>query len=60
MLEENSGAPRALLEKYQKYEYICNVSKSKLKKELFGDGKGDAVEAKAPIEKLREEITRYD
>ena len=35
MFKENQVAPHALLEEYKKYEYILNVDKKKLIKELF-------------------------
>lgn len=38
-----------MLEKYKKYEYILNVDRKQLIKELFG-------EAKAPLKVLREKI----
>ena len=35
IFNENQVAPQALLEQYKKYEYILNVDKKKLIKELF-------------------------
>ena len=35
MFKENQQAPHALLEQYKKYEYILNVDKKKLIKDLF-------------------------
>ena len=35
MFKENQVGPQALLDQYKKYEYILNVDKKKLKKELF-------------------------
>lgn len=43
-----------MLEKYKKYEYILNVDKKELIKELF---KG---EEKAPLDKLREAVAKFD
>jgi len=54
MIEENIVGPNELLDKFKLYEYILNVDKKALIKELF---KG---EQKAPLEKLRESVTHYD
>mmetsp|Transcript_43579 Transcript_43579/g.42092 ORF Transcript_43579/g.42092 Transcript_43579/m.42092 type:complete len:144 (-) Transcript_43579:2649-3080(-) len=54
MIEENIVGPNELLYKYKQYEYILNVDKKDLIKTLF---KG---EEKAPLSKLREEVTHYD
>ena len=35
MFKENAVAPHALLDQYKKYEYILNVSKTRLIKDLF-------------------------
>ena len=35
MFKENQVAPHALLDQYKKYEYILNVDKKKLIKDLF-------------------------
>lgn len=43
-----------MLDRYRKYEYILNVDRNALVKELF------KADEKAPLEKLREEITHYD
>lgn len=52
MFQENIKGPLELLEKYKQYEYILNVDKKKLLKELFG-------EEKAPLNVLRENIKAY-
>lgn len=53
MIEENIKGPLELLEKYKKYEYILNVDKKALLKELFN---GDE---KAPLNEIREKIMHY-
>jgi len=52
MIEENIKGPLTLLEQYKKYEYILNVDKKALLKELVG-------EEKAPLGVLRERIEHY-
>ena len=42
-----------MLERYKKYEYILNIDRKKLMKELFGENK-------APLEELRERIKHFD
>lgn len=54
MYEENKVGPQELLSKYKQYEYILNVDKNALVKELF------KPDEKAPLERLREEIGHYD
>lgn len=49
MFQENIVGPLELLEKYKQYEYILNVDRKLLIKELFG-------ETKAPLKELREKI----
>jgi hypothetical protein len=39
MIEENIKGPLELLQKYKEYEYILNVDKKALLKELFGEEK---------------------
>lgn len=46
--------PTELLNQFKKYEYILNVDKKALIKELFKGGE------KAPLHKLREAVTHYD
>lgn len=53
MFQENIKGPMELLEKYKKYEYILNIDRKKLMKELFGENK-------APLEELRERIKHFD
>jgi hypothetical protein len=53
MFAENIVGPQELLEKYKQYEYILNVDKKNLIKELFGG------EQKATIQELREKILHY-
>lgn len=52
MFEENIVGPLELLERYKQYEYILNVDRKQLIKELFG-------EQKAPLKDLREKIQHY-
>lgn len=52
--EENIQGPLKLLEEFKKYEYILNVDKNALAKELF------KPDEKAPLSKLKEEIAHYD
>ena len=54
MMAENIVGPVALLEKYKQYEYILNVDRKQLIKDLFRG------EEKASLEELRQEITHYD
>ncbi len=54
MFQENITGPIELLEKYKKFEYILNVDRSALVKELFGG------EQKAPLKELRERIKHFD
>ena len=54
MYEENKAGPLELLNKYKQYEYILNVDKNALVKDLF------KPDEKATIERLREEISHYD
>jgi len=61
LVVQNMLEPAQLLEKYQHYTDILNVSKTQLKKDLFGDGKTEDLDSgKAPLEKLRETIGSYD
>lgn len=53
MFAENIVGPQELLEKYKQYEYVLNVDKKNLIKELFGG------EQKATIQELREKILHY-
>lgn len=53
MFEANIKGPLELLKKYKEYEYILNVDKKKLHKELFG-------EEKASLQELRERLLHYD
>lgn len=53
MINENIKGPIELLEKYKKYEYILNVDKKALLKELFGG------EEKAHLSVLRERIEHF-
>ncbi len=53
MFTENIVGPSALLDKYKQYEYILNVDRKVLIKELFG-------EQKASIKDLRDKILHYD
>lgn len=53
MIVENIKGPLELLEKYKQYEYILNVDKKALLKELFGG------EEKAPLSELRSRIEHY-
>ena len=53
IIEENIKGPLELLEKYKQYEYILNVDKKALLKELFN---GDE---KAPLNEIREKIQHY-
>lgn len=57
MINENIDRPKALLAKYQEFQYILNVDKKKIVKDLLGEEK-EEIE-KASIEKLREEIGHY-
>ena len=52
MFQENIIGPQELLEKYKQYEYILNVDRKLLIKELFG-------EQKASLKELRERIQHY-
>lgn len=54
MVDENVFGPIQLFEQFKKYEYILNVDKKALIKELFKSGE------KAPLHKLRESVTHYD
>lgn len=54
MFQENIKGPYELLQKYKLYEYILNVDKKALVKELFGG------EEKAPLDELRSRIKHYD
>ena len=54
MFAENILGPLELLEKYKQYEYILNVVRKNLIKELFGG------EQKATIQELREKILHYE
>jgi hypothetical protein len=54
MINENIKGPIELMEKYKKYEYLLNVDKKQLIKALFAKGE------KAPLERLRQEVTHYD
>jgi hypothetical protein len=54
MVNENVVGPNQLLEQFKKYEYILNVDKKALIKELFKGGE------KAPLSRLREAVTHYD
>lgn len=53
IIEENIKGPLELLEKYKQYEYILNVDKKALLKELFN---GDE---KAALNDIREKIQHY-
>lgn len=53
MFDENIVGPIDLLNKYKEYEYILNVDRKQLIKDLFG-------EEKAPLKELRERIQHYD
>lgn len=54
MFAENIIGPNQLLNKYKEYEYILNVDKKQLIKELFGG------EQKASLKELKERIQVYD
>jgi dynein heavy chain len=53
MFQENIVGPNELLEKYKQYEYILNVDRKQLIKDLFG-------ESKAAIKDIRDQIKHYD
>ena len=55
MFEENIVGPNELLQQYKKYEYILNVDRKQLIKELF-----QGPEGKVPLAELRERIKHYD
>lgn len=54
MYEANKVGPVELLEQYKKYEIVLNVDRNALVKDLF------KPDEKAPLEKLKEEISHYD
>ena len=53
MVDECIKGPLELLQKYKEYEYILNVDKKALIKELFGG------EEKAELNELRQRIEHY-
>jgi hypothetical protein len=54
MFAENVVGPIKLLETYKNYEYILNVDRKALIKDLFGG------EQKATIQELKEKILHYE
>lgn len=53
-------APIELLDKYKKYEYIMNVDKKKLIKDLFNRVEEEgAAETKAPYEDIAEKLMQF-
>jgi len=60
MFKENQVAPIELLDKYKKYEYILNVDKKKLIKELFNKVLEEgAAETKASYEEISEKLQQF-
>ena len=58
--KENQVAPTALLDQYKKYEYILNVKKTSLIKELFNRPiTEENKEKKAPYEEIAAQLTKY-
>lgn len=54
MFRENIVGPQELLDKYKRYDYILNVDRKQLIKELFGG------EQKASLKELRERIQGFE
>ena len=53
-------APTALLDQYKKYEYILNVKKNSLIKDLFNRPiTEENTEKKAPYEEIAAQLTKY-
>jgi hypothetical protein len=59
MFAENQIAPTELLDQYKKYEYILNVSKTKLINNLFKKVNEDGKESKATFEEISETIYQF-
>ena len=58
--KENQVAPTALLDQYKKYEYILNVKKTSLIKELFNRPiTEENKDKKAPYEEIAAQLTKY-
>jgi hypothetical protein len=61
MIAENIVGPLAQLAKYKEYEYILNIDKKAFMKNLFNRKiTEENLEAKAPIEEIREALTKFD
>lgn len=60
MFKENQAAPQALLEQFKKYEYILNVDKKRLIKDLFDRPiTEENLEKKAPFEEIAAQLKKF-
>ena len=60
MFKENMVAPNELLDKYKKYEYIMNVDKKRLTRDLFKRVDEETKkESKADYEEIAEKINQF-
>ena len=60
MFKENSLAPHALLDQYKKYEYILNVSKTRLIKDLFNKPiTEENLKEKADYDEIAVQLNKY-
>lgn len=56
MVDHNLSGPNKLLDEFKKYEYILNVDKNELIKDLF---KGGEDGKKKSLEEIREQAQHY-